>query len=341
MKLALSTTAGLALLAASGTAFAGVTVTKSEISAGKLVVQGTASSGTSIKLDGQFTAPVDPATHKFSFSQVYLPKDCIVDLTVGSSATVAAQAVVADCGPQGLNALGAWSSTTTYEENDVVSYKGSAWRAKAIGSANLDKDPSTQTAYWDQLVSKGSTGAKGATGDTGPQGPKGDIGDTGPQGPQGPKGNTGATGPQGPKGNTGAAGADGVVLGSTFGSDLPYVDWNTMYGKWRFIGQTTSITLPQGKTLIAHATVPLYSVSDVLVAIAVCYQAPNTPSAPVAAFNQTTPVYVSDTKVYAQTDSAKYLTKGTWTIGACISSTQTTSLNLTGTFGFGWVMAIN
>ncbi|WP_237154890.1 hypothetical protein [Oryzibacter oryziterrae] len=262
------------------TAQAGVTVTKSEIAAGKLVVEGTASSGSSIKLDGQFTATVDPASRKFAFSVLYLPKDCMVDLTVGTSATIAAQAIVADCGPQGLNAMGAWSSTATYEENDVVSYKGSAWRAKATGSANTGKDPTTQTAYWDQLVSKGSTGAKGATGDTGPQGPKGDTGDTGPQGetgaqgpkgdtgdigpmgpqgpagatgPQGPKGATGlpglagATGPQGPKGNTGATGPQGptgvistISLASTGGDTIRGVQ---DFNKTVFINSTHLATI--------------------------------------------------------------------------------------------------
>jgi hypothetical protein len=94
---------------------------------------------------------------------------------------------------RGLNPIGEWNATTTYEPNDLVTHAGSTWRAKltskGIGLGN--------TAYWEKFASKGDTGARGATGATGPAGPKGATG------PQGPTGAQGATGPQGPTGPQG------------------------------------------------------------------------------------------------------------------------------------------
>ncbi|WP_237154887.1 hypothetical protein [Oryzibacter oryziterrae] len=188
---------------------AGVTITKSAISAGKLVVEGTSSTGSSITLDGKVTTAINASTRKFAFSAVYLPKDCMVSLTLGSSKTVVSEAVVADCGPKGLDARGAWSSAVTYSADDVVTFGGSTWRAKPNSSPNLNKNPSSQTAFWEQLAAKGDTGATGPRGNTGATGPQGPAGPTGPAGadgaigPAGPKGDTGAAGPQGPTGPQG------------------------------------------------------------------------------------------------------------------------------------------
>ncbi|WP_304610562.1 hypothetical protein [Oryzibacter oryziterrae] len=195
--------AGLALLSAAP-AFAGVTITKSEIAAGKLVVEGTSSSGTTIKLDGRFTANIDGSTHKFRFSEIYLPVSCIVKLTLGNTANTAARAVVANCGPRGLNPRGSWSSTNTYVENDVVTQAGATWRAKATDAVNKNKTPTSSGDFWEKLAAKGNTGA------TGPAGPKGDKGNTGATGPAGPKGDTGATGPIGPQGLPGTDGTPGT-----------------------------------------------------------------------------------------------------------------------------------
>lgn len=120
---------------------------------------------------------------------------------------------------------GAWSSVTTYNVNDSVSYNGSSWLCKV---AHSNQTPSEGT-YWTLLAQKGDTGATGntgatgaqgptgATGSTGATGPKGDTGSTGAtgatgsQGPTGPKGDTGATGPQGPQGIQGVTGATGAT----------------------------------------------------------------------------------------------------------------------------------
>lgn len=103
----------------------------------------------------------------------------------------------------GFDPLGAWISTTKYQPDDLVTYLGSTWRAKLT---NLNRQPNTHPALWEQLAAKGDKGATGATGPmgaTGATGPQGATGATGPQGAtgaQGPQGNTGATGLQGPKG---------------------------------------------------------------------------------------------------------------------------------------------
>ncbi|WP_304610550.1 hypothetical protein [Oryzibacter oryziterrae] len=183
-------------------ASAKVVITKSEISQGKLVVEGTSTTDTTIKLDDAYTATINATTRKFSFSKVYLPKNCIVTLKLGASNAVAATAVVAYCGPKGLNAMGSWSSSKVYAENDVVTYAGSTWRAKANPDANTNRLPSTATTFWEKLAAKGDTGATGPQGPAGAQGATGDQGPAGPQGATGPQGPAGETGPQGPEGPT-------------------------------------------------------------------------------------------------------------------------------------------
>ncbi|WP_237155563.1 carbohydrate-binding protein, partial [Oryzibacter oryziterrae] len=219
-SLALSTLVAGAL--PGGTALAAVTITNATITGGALVVEGTSTTGSSASLDGKFTAPIASSSRKFKFSQVYFPQTCIVTVTVGTSSD---DAVVANCGPQGLVARGTWSASKSYGVDDVVVYNGSAWRAIAASGANKNKIPSSNPTFWELLVSKGDTGPKGSTGlqgpkgetgpkgDTGAAGPKGEAGTAGPKGDTGaagPKGDTGAAGPQGLKGDTGAAGPQGL-----------------------------------------------------------------------------------------------------------------------------------
>lgn len=193
----------IGLLALSLNAQATVTITDASITAGKLVVTGTSTTGTSIKLDDLYTRPISAGS--FSFSLLYLPPDCMVDLSVvGFSDT--AQAVVANCGPKGINPVGIWSTTKSYVVNDVVYYGGSAWRAIA---ANIGQQPDISTASWRVFVKAGATGLRGPKGATGARGPQGVAGNTGPQGPQGTAGTDGAQGPQGPAGANGAQGATG------------------------------------------------------------------------------------------------------------------------------------
>ncbi len=186
-------------------AHAAVTVDSAKIVGGKLVVTGSSTTGAKIKLDGKFGAAIDDANDKFSFSLTYLPPDCIVDLqVVGETATTTA--VIAFCGPKGVNPRGEWTATAAYAVDDVVTNQGSSWRALAPTTGKL---PTLATPEWERFVARGDTGQagpagpQGAAGVQGPAGPKGDTGSTGAAGP------AGATGPAGPKGSTGATGPVG------------------------------------------------------------------------------------------------------------------------------------
>ena len=55
---------------------------------------------------------------------------------------------------------GEWSSSTTYTINQAVQYDGQSYVALQGGA---DKNPSSQTSYWSLMVSKGASGADGAS----------------------------------------------------------------------------------------------------------------------------------------------------------------------------------
>jgi hypothetical protein len=108
---------------------------------------------------------------------------------------------------------GSWSSSTTYQPMDAVSFNGSSYIA-LVESQGVS---ATNTTYWQLMAEKGGAGAApdhqwvghslsfkdpgGAWGTY--TNLKGDTGSTGATGA------TGATGPQGPQGPAGADGADG------------------------------------------------------------------------------------------------------------------------------------
>ncbi len=200
----------IGFLLSAGTAYAAITVTSAQVVAGKLKVVGTSPTGTSVKLDGSFSAPIGGG--EFSFNIVYLPSDCIVDLTLVGAAAPVVQAVVADCGPRGLSPRGTWSAIKTYLENDLTVSLGSSWRAKKNAAVNLNHPPSTSPTFWEKFAAKGATGAQGPAGATGAQGlagatgAQGTAGATGAQGPAGATGAQGATGAAGTQGATGPAG---------------------------------------------------------------------------------------------------------------------------------------
>jgi chitodextrinase len=143
----------------------------------------------------------------------------------------------------GYNNLGDWSSKTKYHPNDVVTFAGSAWRAK-LTSVNRKPDYIQNGVFWEQMVAglnhRGSWSSASAynVGDVvvyngssfrslrsnGNQNrpPVGNTlgafwelvverGATGPAGADGADGATGATGPQGPTGPTGLTGATGPM----------------------------------------------------------------------------------------------------------------------------------
>ena len=108
-----------------------------------------------------------------------------------------------------FNWMGSYDASTSYEENDIVSYNGSTWIAKGSVQAI---EPAPDSLAWDLHTAAGETGSQGPQGQ---QGIQGETGNTGVQGPIGPIGNTGATGErgytgiQGPVGNTGGTGSTG------------------------------------------------------------------------------------------------------------------------------------
>jgi hypothetical protein len=150
-----------------------IAVTDAKIAGGMLVVTGTtAKAHTKLTLDGQFNATSN-AAKTFSFNLVYLPAGCIVELTDAASAGTPTQAVIADCGPHGVNPMGAWSAATNYATDDLVTSLGSSWRAM---KDNVNKSPSANPASWEKFAAKGDTGATGQAGASGPQGPAGAAG---------------------------------------------------------------------------------------------------------------------------------------------------------------------
>ena len=79
-------------------------LSKVAIETGNLVIVGkTRVAGQTVKLDNTVATTVSDANRNFTFQLVYLPTDCIVELKVG---TVIKTAVVADCGPKGVNPKG-------------------------------------------------------------------------------------------------------------------------------------------------------------------------------------------------------------------------------------------
>jgi hypothetical protein len=197
-------------------ALAAVTVSRAEIAAGRLVVEGNRTgTAPSMQLDGVHVTPV--AAGKFVFSLVYFPADCIVDLRAVGGTGGTAQAVIANCAPGSLNPRGAWNANRPYFENDIVTDGGSSFRAR---TASLNVSPAGNTAEWEVLALRGARGIQGATGPAGQPGPAGPQGETGMAGPPGEKGDkgeagdtgaTGSAGPQGPQGPTGPVGATGPV----------------------------------------------------------------------------------------------------------------------------------
>jgi hypothetical protein len=88
---------------------AGLVVTDAQIGGGKLIVTGTSPlANQSIELDGRFTTMSD-AQRKFSFSVVYVPADCIVQVAAGSVTRNAAVARCAVGQPRGVVVHGAVS----------------------------------------------------------------------------------------------------------------------------------------------------------------------------------------------------------------------------------------
>ena len=226
------------LTAATTSAYADIAINRAEISGGKLVVAGSRTgTAPSISLDKRFTTGV--VSSKFAFSLDYLPTDCIVDLAATGGTGGKTRAVIANCGPKGLNLRGAWAFGTKYVKDDVVRLNGWSYYAKAD---NVDRPPDGNPE-WEVLVEAGAPGIQGATGAQGAAGP---AGASGPAGPSGIAGATGATGPTGASGPQGVPGGSPVLL---TGND-PGI---TINGSLKFIGPVATVNLTASQKLFIQA----------------------------------------------------------------------------------------
>ncbi|MEJ8574085.1 hypothetical protein [Microbaculum marinum] len=191
-----ATNVSIVLLASFGQAEASkLTVSDARIAGGRLVVEGkTPEPRQTVTLDEKYTAKSN-SERSYSFSlPAYHPADCIVAIDAGLSS---ATAVVANCGARGIKPRGPWSNSTSYQADDLVTYKGSSYLAKRSGKGGA---PNQSARQWERYVSRGAPGVAGPRGPAGPTGPAGPQGLAGPQGPQGL---AGAPGPQGEKGDPG------------------------------------------------------------------------------------------------------------------------------------------
>ncbi len=144
---------------------ADVTVTDARIAGGKLLIAGsTTAPNTWVRLDGQsgddFNVKSD-VNGAFAFGVVYHPGDCIVDVQKLVAPTIlgaATSALVADCGPAGVTPRGAWTATTAYLTNDLVTYQGSTWRARR---ENVRSTPQ-QSGNWDLFAAAGAQAEPGS-----------------------------------------------------------------------------------------------------------------------------------------------------------------------------------
>jgi hypothetical protein len=173
----------LAASAAGADATTDVTVTDAKIAGGKLVISGTTAPNTWVRLDGQPEAAFNVksgARGTFEFGVLYHPGDCIVDiqrLVTPTKLGSPTSALVADCGPAGLSPRGAWNQTAQYTNNDLVTHKGSTWRARRL---NANTEP-VAGAVWEQFAAAGvpqPSSGEGGAGDApmvAPTGPAGGV----------------------------------------------------------------------------------------------------------------------------------------------------------------------
>jgi hypothetical protein len=146
--------AGISLV--SGAQAASLTVTDAKVEGGRLVVKGTSSPHQSVSADGRFTV-VSNAAGAFGFSiSNYMPPDCVIDVTAGRAKD---SGVIANCGPAGVTARGAWTTYGKYLQNDLVTFQGSTWRAKLF---NAGKQPNSNPRLWELFAARGEKGLQGA-----------------------------------------------------------------------------------------------------------------------------------------------------------------------------------
>ncbi len=190
-----------------------------------------------------------------------------------------------------LTERGVWSATTAYNADDLVTSRGSTWRAKIANTGKVPGQTNPSSAsYWelfaggfnplgawlstskyqpDDLVTYlGSTWRAKLTNsnaqpNTHPgnweqmaaKGDKGDIGATGPQGtigPAGPKGATGATGAKGATGATGPQGPAGPNSVANGSVSAPSISFASASNTGIFSPAAGRIGLSEGGTVFLH-----------------------------------------------------------------------------------------
>lgn len=129
--------------------------------------------------------------------------------SVGLTGNTGATGATGGTGVAGVNFIGNYSSATSYNLGDAVSYGGSSY--VSLVASNHGQTPGLSPGYWSVLASQGVAGSTG---------PSGATGLTGSQGVAGPQG---ITGPVGPTGNTGAAGAVGINYRGAWTSATNYL----------------------------------------------------------------------------------------------------------------------
>ena len=157
---------------------------------------------------------------------------------------------------------GEWSSATTYTQNEAIQYNGSAYVALQ-GNSNII--PTSDTAVWSVMTSKGDTGATGATGSagtvtigtttTGSAGGNASVSNSGTSSDAVlsftlPKGASGTAGVQGSIGLTGATGAAGdnatIAIGTV--TTLPENSSVTVANAGTDTAAVLNFGLPMGQT---------------------------------------------------------------------------------------------
>lgn len=108
-----SSTALVGVFLAAGAADAEIVVGKATIAYGALLVEGTATAGSQVTLDQQFSTAVKAGAFKFAIAS-YHPGDCVVSLKSNASGDAAKSAVVAGCAPRSLVPRGNWASRNAY-----------------------------------------------------------------------------------------------------------------------------------------------------------------------------------------------------------------------------------
>jgi hypothetical protein len=304
-----------------------ITVTDAKIAAGKLVVTGTSTKANStVTVDGQFTATSN-AAKSFTFNLLYHPDDCMVEVAEGSAAPL--RAVVANCGARGVNPRGAWSATTKYLADDIVTSLGSSWRAKRD---NLNRAPSSYPAFWEQFAAKGDQGAAGPGGAPGSQGATGATGPQGPAGPTGSQGPAGPTGPQGPQGPSGIIATydltDLIRNGPIAANATGFV----------FVGATATINVAATDRLIMSATATLATTAFLGTAEfghSICYQP--VAGGTIQVFGPRSNASVGGLRISFNSSVTSQMTPGSYKIGYCIYNYGSTAIDRVDVVT-GWVM---